>query len=129
MRTKEERLSREDDDDDDDDDVFFSFVFEFFFLAFFGKKRSPKKRADSFGAVWTFSFSHFQGGKNSAPPPCLAPKKKRSLRASCPHFVHGSLDLRDEEMEGYYWTQFGVLAVLCTVMEFQKFTQKEKNAK
>jgi len=29
-------------------------------------------------------------------------------------------------MEAYYWTQFSVLAVFCALMEFQKFTQKEK---
>lgn len=29
-------------------------------------------------------------------------------------------------MEAYYWTQFSVLAIFCALMEFQKFTQKEK---
>ena len=60
----------------------FSLLFLNFFFGFFLKKE-PKKRADSFilwGGVDLF-FSHFQGGKNSAPPPCLpSPKKTLSSR-------------------------------------------------
>lgn len=33
---------------------------------------------------------------------------------------------KKETMEAYYWTQFSILAVFCTLMEFQKFTQKDK---
>ena len=63
-----------DDDDDDDDDVFFSFVFEFFFFWLFFKKE-PKKRADSFGAVWTFSFPTFKEVKTPPPPLPSLPEK------------------------------------------------------
>ena len=59
----------------------FSLLFlNFFFFGFFLKKE-PKKRADSFGAVWTFSFPTFKEVKTPPPPPCLpSPKKTLSSR-------------------------------------------------
>ena len=136
------------------DGVFFSFVLNFSFFFFFvwlflkkrrrTKQKEPKKRGrltfDSFGihlakeylCGWAFFPKTFYKDRKNSPPhsptPAFPPRKKNApfLRASsCPLGWRFS-DLRDEEMEGYYWTQFGVLAVLCTVMEFKSSRKRKK---